>query len=57
MNFKMYLHKILMETDDFYRSLDGTQRFEYLKKFSNTLIGIRTKLAYYIDKYIRRTIK
>lgn len=57
MNFKMYLHKILMETDDFYRSIDETEKLEYLEKFSNTLIGIRTKLEYYIDKYIRRTIK
>lgn len=54
MDFKMNLHTILMESDDFYRSLEESEKAKYLEEISNTLIGKRTKLEYYINKYIRR---
>lgn len=57
MNFEAYLHNTLMETDDFYISLDKSERLYYLKGYANTLIGLRTRVEFYIDKYIRGTIK
>lgn len=57
MKMETYLHNTLMKKDDFYRSLDKSERVDYLKEFANTLIGLRTRAEFYIDKYIRRVNK
>ena len=56
MTLDEYIHKYLMVTDEWYRSINPETQKEFLQQYKKTVFGLRIILEYLIDKYIRRVI-
>lgn len=56
MNLDEYVHKHLLETDMWYKSLESETQEDFLQQYKKTVFGLRASIEYLIDKYIRRFV-
>ena len=56
MNLDEYIHKHLIKTDEWYKSINPETQAEFLQQHKKTVYGLRVILEYLIDKHIRRVI-
>lgn len=56
MNLDEYIHKHLLETDEWYKSLESETQEAFLQQYKKTVFGLRASIEYLIDKYIRRFV-
>lgn len=56
MTLDEYIHKYLITTDEWYKSINPETQAEFLQQYKKTVYGLRTSTEYLIDKYIRRIV-
>lgn len=56
MTLDEYIHKYLITTDEWYKSINPETQEEFLQQYKRTVYGLRTSTEYLIDKYIRRIV-
>lgn len=56
MNLDEYIHKHLIKTDEWYKSINPETQAEFLQQYKKTVYGLRVFIEYLIDKYIRRIV-
>lgn len=56
MTLDEYVHKHLITTDEWYKSMKPETQEEFLQQYKKTVYGLRTSIEYLIDKHIRRVI-
>lgn len=56
MTLDEYIHKHLIKTDEWYKSINPETQEKFLQQYKKTVYGLRVILEYLIDRYIRRIV-